>query len=131
MAHMIFSHIVKQNNMEQNFYIDSAGTSGEEEGSSIYYLSKDILMKNNIPILDHKARKIKESDISNFDYIICFDNNNINTLYSRFYKTDKIELITNYINNLDEVIDPWYYGNFEECYCNIYEGCYNLFKKLI
>lgn len=131
MAQMIMEHVIKENN-DHNFIIDSCATSTEEIGNTMYYLAKETLEKNNIEILPHYARQITKEDYKNFDYIICFDNNNLKTLNKMFNqdKENKIHLLLEFTKDYKEIIDPWYYRNFDECFINIYNGCKSLYEYL-
>lgn len=132
MGQMILEHIVKCNGKITEFVIDSRATSTEEIGSSIYYASREILEENGIEILNHRASQITQKDYDEFDYIICFDDNNINTLNRMINNYDnKIFKLTDYIDGLDEIIDPWYHRNFKECYANIYNGCLNFYNSIM
>ena len=63
MAEFIMKDIVNKKGISNKFYIDSAGTSNEEEGNSIYYLAKEKLDKEGIPYTLRGARKINSSDM--------------------------------------------------------------------
>ena len=76
MAEMIFKHIVKENNKEEEFYIYSKATSREEIGNNIYPLVKDILLENNIDIEPHYADQMTKEDYNKYDYIIVMEQRN-------------------------------------------------------
>ncbi len=127
MAEMIFKEIVRKQELETSFVIASAGISNEEEGNDIYPPARKILLEKGIPIEKRTARKISQSDISYYDYIIVMEN----------YQRDRI--IRNYevsnpskIRSLNakDVADPWYTDNFLLTYEEIYNGCNNLLKEL-
>ncbi len=132
MAQMVMEHIVKLNK-DKNFMIDSCATSTEEIGNSMYYMTQKTLEKNNIEILSHYARQITDVDYQKFDYIICFDNNNLKSLKEKFArdKDNKVHLLLEYTKDTKEIIDPWYYRNFDECFTNIYKGCESLYNYII
>lgn len=116
MAMMMFDDMVKDN-MIDNIYVDSCGTSDEEKGNSIYPLAKEELIKHGIKITEHYARKIEKSDYEKFDLIICMDYNNLNYLKHLFNDTDKkIHLLYDFANMEKEIDDPWYTRNFKLCY---------------
>ena len=80
MAEMIFKHLVQQQNLQEDFYIDSAATSDEEaiNHSPIHKGTRLVLQKNNIPFSEHIARQIAPQDYDTFDYLICMEKYNIN-----------------------------------------------------
>ena len=125
MAECIFKNMVKDSN---NYLIDSCGISSEETGNSIYPPAREILEKNNIPIVEHYARKITYDDLDNFDYIVCMEQRHIDTILYRYgdnYKNKCKLLIDNY-----DISDPWYTRDFKTCYKEINEWCINLLKYL-
>ena len=107
------------------YIIESRATSVEEIGNDIYPPVKDILNKYNIPYDSHMARQITIDDYNNYDLIICFDDYNIRN----------IKLITNDISKVIKLLDkdiedPWYTGNYDKVYHEIYDGCIKLLNKL-
>ena len=107
------------------YIIESRATSVEEIGNDIYPPVKDILNKYNIPYDRHMARQITIDDYNNYDLIICFDDYNIRN----------IKLITNDISKVIKLLDkdiedPWYTGNYDKVYHEIYDGCIKLLNKL-
>ncbi len=132
MAEFLFKDIVKKEKLDNLIYIESAGTSSEEEGNPVYFETQKILNNLNIDCSNKRARKIKMEDYSYFDYIIGMDEHNrINLL--RFYNYDplkKINLLLDFTDNPRDVIDPWYYGNFDKTYSDIMEGLNALLNYL-
>ena len=107
------------------YIIESRGTSNEEEGNDMHLGTKKVLDEHHIPYTRHYAEKITLEDFNNFDYIICFDTYNYNYLKNKFNNSKKIIKI-----NKHDVKDPWYTGDFETTYKEIYEGCVKLKGKL-
>ena len=107
------------------YIIESRATSVEEIGNDIYPPVKEILNKYNIPYDRHMARQITIDDYNNYDLIICFDDYNIRN----------IKLITKDISKVIKLLDkdiedPWYTGNYDKVYHEIYDGCIKLLNKL-
>lgn len=120
MAKYIFRYMTNN-----KYIIDSAGTSNEEEGNGLYYLSKETLDKYNIPYDNHKAHRITDDEFNEYDYIIVFDSYNMDNITRRFGHNDKVRML------LPTVIDdPWYTRDFEKAYKDIYEGCMRLKEEL-
>ena len=132
MAEMIFKHIVKENNKEEEFYIYSKATSREEIGNNIYPLVKDILLENNIDIEPHYADQMTKEDYAYYDYIIAMDRLNLRNM-PRFVGNDpdnKISLLMDFTNHPGDVADPWYTGDFDATLNDVCEGCVGIIKKL-
>ena len=127
MAQIIFENLVKENNLENNFEIDSAGTEGFNEmcHAGIHFGTKDILRKKQIPFQEHYSRKLKKEDYGYFDYIVAMDLSNIEDIKDivGLDKENKISKLMDYTPNPRSIKDPWYTGNFKETYEDISQGC--------
>lgn len=132
MAECIFSDIVKKNHKEKDYYISSAAVSYEEEGNGIYPPAKRTLVCHNIPLINHRARRIEKDDYDNYDYIIAMDKSNLYYLKNILGedKKKKIHLLTEYSSKKEDISDPWYTGDFETAYCDIAQGCNGLYSYL-
>lgn len=140
MAEYVFKNIVKEKGLEDNFYIDSAATSSEEEGNGIHYGTRRKLEEQNIPYGNHHSRKITKSDYEKYDYIIGMEDSNITNI-KRIVGKDKEEKIYKLLDFADsenkkntisrDIADPWYTGNFDKTYEDILEGCEALLNYCI
>lgn len=132
MAEYVFKDIVKKNGREKDFYIESAGTSGEEAGNDMHHGTKNILKLKGIPFERHQARKITPEDYKNFDLIIGMELSNMYRMQLMWDKDpdDKIKLLLTYAGKDRDIADPWYTGNFEKTYNDVVEGCNALFEKV-
>ncbi|MCQ2978920.1 MAG: low molecular weight phosphotyrosine protein phosphatase [Clostridia bacterium] len=132
MAEMILKKIVRENNDDNNFIINSSATSREEIGNGLYPPAIRTLNNHNVEIDPHRARQITKDDYDNYDYIICMDNNNIRNLNRIIYNDDegKIYKLLEFCNSNEDIEDPWYTDNFEKVYEQINEGCMAFYKSL-
>jgi protein-tyrosine phosphatase len=133
MAEMVMKHFVRAVGRADDFYIDSAATDYDEIGNSMHRGTQNMLIRNNIPFTDHRARIVTVSDYDNFDLIICMDNENLRHL-ARIIGSDrekKVRKLLEYCGLSRDVADPWYTGNFEETFSDIEIGCKSLLKKLL
>lgn len=122
MAQMLLQHMVNEAGRADEFYIDSCATSTEEIGNDIYPPAKRCLTAHGIPFTRHAARQITMVDYNHFDLIICMERYNIRNLPK---VTDKVQLL------LDrDVADPWYTGDFETTYRDLFEGCEKIVNTL-
>ena len=64
MAEFIFKDIVKKRGLEEQFFIDSAATSGYNERykECMYIDAQDVLRKYNVPFTEHISRQIRKED---------------------------------------------------------------------
>ncbi len=132
MAEFLFKEIVKKNKVSDMFYIESAGTSSEEEGNKVHYETARILNNLGIDCSNKKARKIRLSDYDEFDYLIGMDHYNILNMLNFFHhdKKHKIKRLLDFTSLNKDVVDPYYYGNFNETYKEIMLGLEAFYKYL-
>ena len=77
MAEYVFKDMINKNNLNNDFYIESAATSNEEIGNDIHYGTKNKLREMNIKFGNHKARQITARKKNKFDYIIGMEERNV------------------------------------------------------
>ena len=144
MAEFVMKHIVKEQGRDSDFIIDSTATSFEEIVNDTHPGTKQKLREEGIPFSRRAARRITRSDCENNDLIIAMDYENLwrlNRLFGNDYK-EKIHLLLEYApeytgghipyngGSIKEIADPWYTGNFDETFSDIWAGCTGLFYKL-
>lgn len=120
-------------NYDDNFLIDSKATSYEEIGNPIYPPVQSVLKKHQILFTNHKASRVTKSDYDFYDYIIVMDNNNLYNI-KRIVGEDtknKIFKLLSFIGSDDDISDPWYTGEFEQCFKEIEIGCKGLLKFIL
>jgi protein-tyrosine phosphatase len=121
LAAAIFNHKVKEQELDQVLFSDSCGTGNYHLGGAADDRSIAIARKNGVEIL-HVVRQIAAQDLTEFDYIIAMDKNNlanIRRLPSDTENYDKVKLMREYDpQGSGDVPDP-YYGtekDFKEVY---------------
>ena len=131
MAEMVMKYLVKQVGREGEFYIDSAATDYDEIGNGMHRGTRQILTKNNIPFTDHRARLVTADDYSAFDLLIIMDEENERHLKRRVGEDidGKVHYLMEYVGEMRDVADPWYTGNFEETWRDVFSGCKALLKS--
>ena len=132
-AQYILQNLVNLRNIDHAYFIDSAATSSEEIGNPVYPPMKYALEKEMIPVGNHHARQLRNSDYEKYDLLIGMDEENIWNM-KRMYSDDpenKIHLLTEYTGHPDVIIeDPWYTRRFSECVAQLEEGCVGLLEYL-
>ena len=137
MAEFIFKDLVSKKGVAERFYVSSCATSTEEiwngVGNPVYPPAKRELAKHNISCEGKRAVQLKKSDYAAFDYLVAMDTNNVRNIMRVIGsdKDDKVRKLMSYTNRGGDVAEPWYSGDFETCYNDIYEGCRGLLEKLI
>ncbi|MVX67016.1 low molecular weight phosphotyrosine protein phosphatase [Clostridium chromiireducens] len=128
MAEFIFKNMVKQKGMSDNFYIASCATSTEEIGNSVYPPAKRKLMEHNISCEGKRSVQLRKEDYNKFDYLVAMDQKNMGNIF-KIIKEDpenKVYKLLNFTTTPKDIADPWYSGDFDTTYNEIYEGCRGL-----
>lgn len=133
MAKYVFQNMVNQKGWQDEFFIDSAGTSKEEEGNQMHRGTKAKLQENGIPYNQHQAKQIRTSDYETFDYIIGMEQKNCDTILKmvRKDKKNKVSRLLDFTQEPRDIADPWYTGDFEQTYQDIIQGCQALLDNII
>lgn len=124
--------LVKKREVAEQFEIASAATSTEEIGNSVYPLAKKKLAEHGIFCEGKKARQMTKEDYIYYDYIIAMDRFNLKNM-TKFVGNDpdnKVSLLMDFTNRPGDVADPWYTGDFDSTWNDVYEGCVGILKKL-
>ena len=132
MAEFILKDIVNKTGKAEEFYIESCATSTEEIGNDVHRGTKEVLRRHNIPFSKREARQITKSDYEKFDYIIGMDDYNIKNLniISGGDKDGKISKLLDFTESPRDVADPWYTGDFDKTYTDIFNGCTAFVNKI-
>ncbi len=133
MAEFVLKDIVNKTGKADEFYIESCATSTEEIGNDIHRGTKEVLHRHNIPFSKRAARQITKSDYEKFDYIIGMDEYNIKNLnrMSGEDKDGKIYKLLDFTASPRDVADPWYTGDFDKTYTDIFNGCTAFINKIL
>ena len=125
MAEFVFKDMVKQQNLEQNFYIASAGTSNEEVGNPVYPGTRNKLKEHGISTDGKYAVQLTKVDYQKYDYILGMDKRNMKNMNTLFNgdPEQKIKLLLEYVGENADIADPWYTGDFEITYKDVKRGC--------
>lgn len=132
MAEFIMKDLVKKAGQENEFYIESAATSTEEIGNSVYPPARQMLASHGISCKGKTARQMTRRDYQEFDLLIGMDSWNIRNM-NRIVGNDpedKIHKLLDYTSRPGDVADPWYTGNFDATWRDCLEGCTLLLQEL-
>lgn len=128
MAQAVFTELVRRAGMEQQFEIDSAATSTEAEGWPVHRGTRQVLAAHDIPCMEHTARQMTMADYRHFDIIAGMDQNNMRNML-RLLGGDpdgKLHLLLDFTHRPGDIADPWYTGDFETTFRDVWEGCEGL-----
>lgn len=136
-AEGIMGNLVKINGLEELIEVDSAGTSGWHEGEL-----PDERMRLHGERRGYnfssRARKFRESDFNDFDYIVVMDKqnfSNVKSLATSQEEKEKIKMMTQFSRQYaqhDDVPDPYYGGvtGFELVLDLLEDACEGLLQTI-
>lgn len=135
MAEFILKDMVKRQGIADEFVIASSATSTEEifrgVGNPVYPPAREELAKHGISCEGKRAVQLQADDYDKYDLFIGMDSANIRNM-TRILGGDpegKIRKLMDYVGGGD-VADPWYSGNFQVTYRDIYSGCTALLEEI-
>ena len=132
LAESLFIHMVKEKGIEDMFYINSAATSREEIGNGPHYGTVKKLREMGIPVVPHRAVQMTKNDYEEYDYLIGMDTANIRNM-NRIAGGDpdgKIYKMLSFAGSGRDVADPWYTGDFDATYEDVFAGCEGFLEYL-
>ena len=132
MAEFVMKDLVNQKGISDKFEIASAATSTEEIGNSVYPPAKRKLAEHGLTCDGKTARQMTKADYSYYDYIIAMDRYNLKNM-TRFTGGDpdkKVSLLMEFTSRPGDVADPWYTGDFDETWNDVYEGCSGVLRYI-
>lgn len=134
MAEAVLRHKINERGLSQKIVVDSAGTGDWHIGKEPHEGTRRILDQYGISYANMAARQVSSEDFHNFDYIVCMDKSN-GANVRKVPGGEEAELLF-FMDllpeeELREVPDPYYTGNFEQVYDLINAGCEVLLDKMI
>ncbi|MCR5471592.1 MAG: low molecular weight phosphotyrosine protein phosphatase [Prevotella sp.] len=133
MAEFVMKNLVEKAGVAQQFLIESAATSTEEIGNSVYPPARRKLAEHGISCQGKTARQMTRLDYGRYDLLIGMDSWNIRNMraISGGDPEGKIRMLMDYTNRPGDVADPWYTGDFEATWRDVLEGCEALLSQLM
>jgi len=142
LGEFMMKDLVRREGLADKFEISSAATSTEEIGNDIYPPAKRMLGAKGVPFTHRAARQMTRADYAYYDYIVCMDQSNLRWMnYIIGEDTEhKVTLLKQWVNapinaqmvndQMVNISDPWYTGDFAKAYSDILEGCQGMLKQL-
>lgn len=76
--------------------------------------------------------QLKASDYEDYDYFVGMDSMNIRNMNRILNDKDgKTYKLMSFTDNSKDVADPWYSGDFETTYNDVYSGCKGLLDYIL
>ena len=110
MAEFVMKKLVSDAGLSDRIYVESAATSTEELGNSVYPQTRKKLASVGINCDGKTARQMRKDDYDKFDYLIGMDSANIRNM-NRIAGGDpdgKIYKLLTFAGREQDVADPWY-----------------------
>lgn len=133
MAEFVMRDMVNKRGLSQEFYIASSATSTEEIGNGVHYGTKRKLKEYNILTDGKCAVQLTKKDYKAYDYFLGMDSRNITNM-RRILGDDpkkKIYRLLDFSTCPRDIADPWYTGDFDRTYEDVYEGCSEFLKMIL
>lgn len=132
MAEAVFLRLIEERGIKNSFCVTSRGTSDCEEGNPVYPPARRVLKEKGYNF-SHFAKQLTLSEVVNADYILIMDGINLRdiTRLTGGNYADKIFLLGHFLENRIDIDDPWYTGDFERTYGEIYRSCEKFLDYLI
>lgn len=133
MAEFICKDLLKNKYHQIQLTVDSAGTSGWNDGKGVHKGTFLKLKENNIDCKGFVSKKLTQKLFDENDIVFVMDNSNYYDVISEFENKNKVIKITDYLTNnkYNEVPDPWYTHNFDETFMILNEAINNFLNSLI
>ena len=129
--------LLKKNGLAHKVQVVSSATSTEEiwngVGSPVYPPARRELARHGIPVNENKqAVQLRRDDYEKYDLFIGMDDANIRNMH-RMLGGDpqgKIHKLLSFAGRDASVADPWYTGDFDSTFRDVWEGCNALLQTL-
>lgn len=125
MAEFVLKDMVHKRGLDDDFHIASAATSTEETGNPVHPGTRNKLRQYGISVDGKYAVTLRRSDYDKYDYIIGMEQYNVRNIM-RIIGSDpehKVHCLLDFTDQPGDIADPWYTGNFDDTYDDIYKGC--------
>ncbi len=131
MAEIIFRDMAEKRGVADRYFVASCATSSEEiwngVGNPVYPPAREELKKHGLSAGDKRAAQLKRSDYGAYDLFVGMDENNVRNML-RIFGCDPEGKVRKLLAT--DVQDPWYTGNFDVVFREIYAGCETLLSEL-
>lgn len=135
-AEGIFRHLVRERGLETLIHIDSAGTGGWHQGEPPDTRAQAEAKRRGIDISGLRARQVRHTDFTEFDYILAMDGDNHDELRRLCppQHGERLHYAVSFAPHLNapEVPDPYYGGarGFAQVYDLLTAVCEGLLGRI-
>lgn len=130
MSEFVMKAMIKEEGLEDKFFVASSATSNEAIGCDIHRGTKFILEKYEIPYTHRAAVRLQKSDYDKYDYFIGMEETNIRDMKKILGSDKKIYKLLEFAGEGGDISDPWYTHDFDATYADVTKGCRALLDML-
>jgi len=113
-AQGVFETLVEREGLSEHVEIDSAGTHAYHVGNPPDERAREAAARRGVEIGHQRARRVRDEDFGDWDYILAMDEDNLALLYDRCPREhrEKVRLFLEFVPDspVREVPDPYYGG---------------------
>lgn len=132
MAEFVFRDLVQKRGLGERFSVASAATSTEELGNPVHPGTRRRLEREGISTYGKTAVQLCRRDYQKYDYLIGMEQRNLRGML-RILGEDpegKVRRLLDFTDSPRDIADPWYTGDFDRTYDDVWEGCLGLLEYL-
>lgn len=133
MAEFVLKDMVEKMGLKDSFLIGSSATSREEIGNPVHHGTRNKLKEYGISTKGKYAVQLNKKDYEKYDYFLGMDDWNISNMKRILGKDPdkKIYKLLDFTGSSRDIADPWYTGNFDKTYEDVYQGCEAFLKHVL
>ena len=137
MAEFVMRDLAMRAGRANEFRIASAATTNEEIGNPVHPGTRRVLAAHDIACVGKTARQVRRDEYKSWDLIVAMDDENVGDLM-RVFRNDpehKVHKLMEYaeggdLKSASDVADPWFTGDFEKTWDDVYAGCKGILTAL-
>lgn len=132
MAEFILKDKLNKLNLLSSFKVTSAALESSTHNEDMDERAKEQLKKHNIPFTKHYAHQLTIPEFMAADYVIVMEKYQkilIKRMLNSSKGIHKVERLLHYSEKDGDIIDPYFFNNFEEAYNNIEKGIDGFINK--
>ncbi len=133
MAEFVIKDMIEKEYLGNRFYVASAATSTEEIGNPVHPGTRRKLKEYGISTDGKHAVQLSRKDYDKYDYLIGMEQRNVTNML-RILGGDpegKVRRLLDFSPDPRDIADPWYTGDFDRTYDDVYEGCKALLTYIL
>ena len=141
MAEFVMRDLAMKAGRANEFRIASCATTSEEIGNPVHPGTRRMLAAHGIACVGKTARQVRRDEYKSWDLFVAMDDENVRDL-NRIFRKDpegKARKLMEFAGaagpvapaaSARDVADPWYTGDFEATWDDVYAGCRGLLAAL-